>query len=293
MKALELYQIGVARLREAGLADPEIEASILLCHLLKISRPELFLHREDLSASLINSYHELITRRSSREPLAYIAGEWEFWSLPFSVSPEVLIPRPETEVLIEHALNVWADKDINNNMPLRILDMGSGSGIISVVLAKELPGALIYSLDIDRRAQKVARENAGRHNVLDRIFFFNADWLQAVRPEPLFDLVVSNPPYVARETFAGLQPEVRDFEPRLALDGGEGGLVEIKRLAGDLAAVLKPGGYFLMEIGADQKDEVITAFTGLGEFGEPVVFNDYAGLPRVLQVRKTGNGSRF
>lgn len=292
MKAVDLYQIGVARLQEAGIPDPEIEASILLCHLLDLSRAELFIYRKDLSESLINAYHELISRRSRREPLAYITGEWEFWSLPFSVTPEVLIPRPETEILIERALNVLADKDISNNKPFRILDMGAGSGIISVVLAKELPGALIYSLDIDRRAQQVARKNARRHDVLERIFFFNADWLQAVRPEPLFDLIVSNPPYVARETFAGLQPEVRDFEPRLALDGGEKGLVEVKRLAGDLAAVLKPGGYFLMEIGADQKDEVIAAFTGSAELEVPEVFNDYAGLPRVFQVRKRENDSR-
>ncbi|MGM0680643.1 MAG: peptide chain release factor N(5)-glutamine methyltransferase [Thermodesulfobacteriota bacterium] len=284
--AFELYKAGVARLREAGITDSEIEASILLCHLLQISRPELFVYRQDLSDSLVSSYHELLGRRSTREPLAYIIGEWEFWSLPFSVSPDVLIPRPETEVLMEHVLKVFHYKAENHKQSFRILDMGAGSGVLSIVLARELATALIYSLDIDPGALKVARQNAVYHNVLERIFFLNADWLQAIRPEPLFDLVVANPPYVAGDTFTTLQPEVRDFEPRLALDGGERGLVEIKRFAPNLALILKPGGYFFMEIGAEQRDEVMAIFSRLESLRDLAVFNDYSGFSRIFKARK-------
>lgn len=286
-QALVLYQTGVSRLREAGIINPELESSLLLAHLLQISRAEIFIFRQSLSESLITSYHDLLARRCNREPLAYLIGEWEFWSLPFTVSPEVLIPRPETEVLVEQVLNIYTnDKVEKDNQPLSILDMGAGSGIISIVLARELAGSRIYSLDIDRKAQEVARENAGRHNVLAGISFLRADWLQAFCPGPLFDLIVANPPYVAGESFAGLQAEVRDFEPRIALDGGEKGMEEIQRFSGDLAALLKPGGYFFMEIGADQKDEVTAVFSDFEELGEPVVFNDYAGLPRVFRARK-------
>ncbi len=291
MTAHKLYRLGVSYLQEAGIANPEIEASLLLCHLLQISRTELFLHQGELSKSLARTYQSLLERRGCREPLAYIIGEWEFWSLPFFVSPEVLIPRPETEVLVELVLGVFSDNHAKNEASLRILDMGAGCGILSVVLAKELSRAIIISLDIDHGAQEVARHNAGRHNVLDRISFLNADWLEAIRPEPLFDLIVANPPYVASEDLVDLQPEVRDYEPRLALDGGEKGLEEIRRFAPELLSVLKPGGYFFMEIGADQKEGVEGIFSKLDGFDSLIFYNDYANLNRVFQARRNFPGN--
>ncbi|MBU0967335.1 MAG: peptide chain release factor N(5)-glutamine methyltransferase [Proteobacteria bacterium] len=285
MKARELYQSGVTRLREADIEDAEIESSLLLGHLLNLSRAQVFLHNEQLSDSVIDDFERHLSRRLTREPLAYILGEQEFWSLPFYVNKDVLIPRPETELLLEIVLQVL--KGESQEPSGRVLDMGTGSGVIAIVLALELPDALVCSLDISSAAQAVARKNAARHGVLDRVSFISSDWLAGIRKKPLFDLVVTNPPYVARETFVDLQPEVSLFEPRLALDGGQGGGDVIARFAGEVAAVLKPGGRFFMEIGADQSPFVMDLFSSFSEFDGLTVYEDYAGLPRIFHARRS------
>lgn len=286
MKALNLYQSGVSRLRQAEIEDAEIEASLLLGHLLNLSRARVFLHAEQLPDSVVRDFEHYLSRRLTREPLAYILGEQEFWSLPFYVNNDVLIPRPETELLLEIVLQVLRgeEQDLQSG---RVLDMGTGSGVIPIVLALELPQAFVCTLDISYAAQVVARKNAARHNVLDRVSFISSDWLAGIRRTPLFDLVVTNPPYVARESFAGLQPEVSLFEPRLALDGGQGGGEVIARFAGDVAAVLKPGGRFFMEIGADQSHFVMDLFSSFPEFDGLTVYEDYAGLPRIFHARRS------
>ncbi len=285
MKTLDLYQSGVARLRAADIEDAEIEASLLLGHLLNLSRAQVFLHDEQLPDAVINDFEHHLSRRLTREPLAYILGEQEFWSLPFYVNKDVLIPRPETELLLEIVLQVLKGEE--QELSGRLLDMGTGSGVIAIVLALELPQALVTSLDISYAAQAVARKNAARHGVLDRVSFISSDWLTGIRRLPLFDLVVSNPPYVARETFADLQPEVSRFEPRLALDGGQGGGEVIARFAGEVSAVLKPGGRFFMEIGADQSHFVMDLFSSFAEFDGLTVYEDYAGLPRIFHARRS------
>lgn len=285
MKALDLYQSGVSRLRQADIEDAEIEASLLLGHLLNLSRARVFLHDEQLPDSVMQDFEQHLSRRLTREPLAYILGEQEFWSLPFYVNNDVLIPRPETELLLEIVLQVL--KGGEQELSGRVLDMGTGSGVIPIVLALELPRAFVCSLDISYAAQAVARKNAARHNVLDRVSFISSDWLAGIRRRPLFDLVVTNPPYVARESLAGLQPEVSLFEPRLALDGGHGGGEVIARFAGGVAAVLKPGGRFFMEIGADQSLFVMDLFSSFSAFDELTVYEDYAGLPRIFHARRS------
>jgi release factor glutamine methyltransferase len=286
MKALHLYQLGAQRLRQAGIEDAELEASLLVGHLLHLSRARVFLDEAEVADEMRQTFEQALARRLNREPLAYILGEQEFWSLPFCVNRDVLIPRPETELLLETALQTMRAEG-RDPASVRALDMGTGSGVIAVVLALELPGAMVATLDISPAAQFVARKNAQRHGVGSQISFVVSDWLAAIRPQPFFDLVVTNPPYVAREALAGLQPEVSRFEPRLALDGGPGGGEVIRRFAGDLACVLRPAGHFFMEIGADQADFVRDLFSSFTEFTGLAVYADYAGLPRILHARRS------
>ncbi|MBI5559132.1 MAG: peptide chain release factor N(5)-glutamine methyltransferase [Deltaproteobacteria bacterium] len=283
MKAVELYQSAVHRLKDAHIEDAEIEASILLGHLLHLSRARIFLHTEELPAPILHSFEQHLRRRLAREPLSYILEEQEFWSLPFYVNRDVLIPRPETEILLEMVLQVLKGE---GRSPCSVLDMGTGSGIIAIILALSLPQSFVASLDISFAAQAVARKNAERHGVLGRVSFINSDWLEGIRLAPLFDLVVTNPPYVAHETLDDLQPEVSLFEPRLALDGGRKGMEEICRFAGDLSVVLKPGGLFFMEIGFDQAPLVMDLFSSFSEFDGLTVYEDYAGLPRIFHARR-------
>ena len=286
MKALQLYRLGAKRLQQADIEDAELESALLVGHLLQLSRAQVFLDESEVVDGIVQRFEQALSRRLNREPLAYILGEQEFWSLPFYVNGNVLIPRPETELLLETALQVLRG-EARDPASVRILDMGTGSGVIPIVLALELPGALVSTLDISLAAQLVARKNAERHGVLSRISFITSDWLAAIRRQPLFDLVVTNPPYVARESFAALQPEVSRFEPRLALDGGRNGMDVICRFAGDLAVVLRPGGHFLMEIGADQSHFVTDLFSSFSEFTGLAVYEDYAGLPRIFHARRS------
>jgi release factor glutamine methyltransferase len=286
MKALHLYQSGVKRLKDADIVDAELESSVLLGHLLHLTRAEVFLHEMEVPDEISQNFEQALNRRLTREPLAYILGEQEFWSLPFYVNNNVLIPRPETELLLETVLR-FLRAEGRDRSSCRILDMGTGSGVMAIVLALELPEALVSTLDISLPAQLVARKNAKRHGVMNRISFITSDWLAAIRSKPFFDLVVTNPPYVARESFAGLQPEVSRFEPRLALDGGQGGVDVLCRFAGELSAVLQPGGHFFMEIGADQANFVMDLFSSFPEFVGLIVYDDYAGLPRIFHARRS------
>jgi release factor glutamine methyltransferase len=226
--------------------------------------------------------------------LAYITGVKEFWSLDFKVSKDVLIPRPETEFLLEKTLAAIRKSPVSSNKTLKILDLGTGSGVIAIILALELAAAKVTAIDYSYNALKVARHNAEKHKVTERIDFINCNWFDGIVAQTEFDVVVSNPPYIAREVLAipfggstgSLQPEVVEFEPGLALDGGERGLQEISRIAAESGKVLKPGGWFFMEIGADQKKEVFDIVKVTGAFDNIAIFNDYAGLPRVFQARK-------
>lgn len=285
MKTLDLYQSGVKRLNQADVPDAEIEVSLLLGHLLNLSRTQVFLHEDELPAATVQSFEAFLARRLRREPLAYILEEQEFWSLPFYVNKDVLIPRPETELLLEIVLQVLEGE--GQEFSGSVLDMGTGSGVISVVLALELDQAHVASIDLSFAAQKIARKNIQTHGVADRVSLINSDWLAAIRPQPLFDLIVANPPYVAHETFGDLQPEVSQFEPRLALDGGVRGEEAIASFAAGLPVILKTGGRFFMEIGADQSEFVMDLFSSFAEFDGLTVYEDYAGLPRIFHARRS------
>lgn len=280
----QLYFESVQRLAAAGVAEPEVEAALLLGHVLGYSRSQFFLALEqEIPPPQLSLFATLLSRRLLREPLAYLTGEQEFWSLPFTVSRQVLIPRPETEELLE---KIFATVRQEGLLSGPVLDLGVGSGAITVVLARELPERLVFGADLSLAALEVARENSLRHRVQSRIFLVNSDWLTAIKQERRFALVVSNPPYIAAAVLDTLQPEVRDFEPHRALSGGADGLSEIRALAAQVHRVMLTGGLFFMEIGADQQEAVLKIFSSFPEYDRLQVHPDLAGLPRIFQARR-------
>lgn len=224
----------------------------------------------------------LVQRRSRSEPLQYLTGEQEFYGLRFRVTPDVLIPRPETEILVEQAVSLasWRWR-----RPVRFADVGTGSGCIAVAVAHEVPDARGCAVDVSLPALEIARDNASCHGVLDRIRFLCCDLLEGLPPEPLFDFILSNPPYVALPEYNTLPVMVRDYEPHVALFAGESGLDVCRRLMPQAAARLVSGGYLLVEVGLGQAEEAKRL--ALHEaFSVESVLNDLQGIPRCIVVRK-------
>jgi release factor glutamine methyltransferase len=290
-----VFHNAVQRLKQADITESELEASLLLSHALEMKRTAVLLAGERVLTDVqLEVFEKNVSRRLAREPLAYLIGEKEFWSLPFKVTKDVLIPRPETEFLLEKTLDVLNSSTGSPEQTIKILDLGTGSGVLAIVLALELLTVKVTALDYSYSALKVALHNAKKHNVSEIIDFINCNWFDGIKAKAVFDVVISNPPYVAQEVLAepfgrnngSLQPEVGDFEPRLALDGGERGIQEISIIAAELWKVLKPCGWFFMEIGADQQKEVFDIFRRTAAYDSLEIFNDYAGLPRVFQARK-------
>ena len=225
-------------------------------------------------------YRELIKRRVDGWPTAYLTGRRDFYMLSFEVSPAVLIPRPDTETLVVAALD--ALKGVTTP---RILDLGTGSGCVAVSLAHTLKTASVTAIDISPDALDTARRNAAAHAVADRIVFLHGDLFAPLPPAASFDAVVSNPPYIAPGEFAGLAVEVRDHEPRVALDGGPDGLAFYRRIAADAPTVLRPGGTLLVEIGSTQADAVMELFSAAG-LTHVALTRDGSALPRVVSARR-------
>lgn len=254
--------------------NPHLEAEILLAYVLDTSRATLLAHPERiLTASHLTDYRTLIRRRASGYPLPYLTGYIEFYGLAFEVTPEVLIPRPETETLIDLALA---------RRPATVMDVGTGSGCIAVALAAHLPQATVCAIDLSPAALAVARRNVERHGVANRVRLMVGDVLS---PRPgLAELIVSNPPYISTGDCASLPVSVRDHEPRLALDGGPNGLTIVRRLLTQAPAVLEPGGAILIEIGADQGEAASHLARAYFSQATIRVHPDLAGRDRVLEV---------
>lgn len=278
--------LGVERLAAAGVDSPRLDAEVLLAHCLEMTREQLVIAGDlPLTLAAARGFEILLGRRLQREPIAYITGKQEFWSLDFLVTPDVLIPRPETERLIEAALLLGAE--MASHQPLRVLDIGTGSGAIAVSLAKEMPTALIYATDISPAALAVARRNALRHRVADRMRFFCGDMLAALGEKiARFDLLVSNPPYIRRAEIDTLEPEVRDWEPRGALDGGADGLNFYRLIAAQAWRYLNSNGAVVLEIDAAVGFEVAALFQQAERYREVAILQDYSGRDRVV-VAKT------
>ncbi len=285
MLVIELLGHGVEKLKAVGVTPAEIDAQLLLGHCLGKSRTQLFLAaQERVPDRYRHEFLQLLQRRMQREPVAYLLREREFWSLPFFVNQDVLIPRPETEFLLETVFAKTDRQTVDGGMAY---DLCCGSGVIGIILARELRVRVVAS-DISLAALRIAQKNSKRHGVDKVMDFINADLFSATLPERKFSLIVSNPPYVRREEIFSLDPEVKSYEPHLALDGGVDGLNIIAKIHHCLPVMLQPGGSFFMEFGDDQAEEVKDIFQtpamGKRDFEHIEILQDYSGRNRVLHA---------
>jgi release factor glutamine methyltransferase len=264
--------------------SPRLTAEILLGHCLGIERLDLYLqHDRPLEKPELARFKTLIQRRKNREPVAYITGKKGFFESCFQVGPGVLIPRPDTETLVEKTLGVLA-QDVQN--PGRILELGVGSGAIVISLAKAYPEHQFFAGDISLAALNTARKNAAREKEIGTIHFFNGYWFDSLSSRPFFDIIVSNPPYIPRSHITDLAPEIREYEPISALDGGDDGLDCIREILSRAGEFLVPGGHLLMEMGFDQKTGLTALVKNCPEFDDPDFTRDLAGHDRVVHVKK-------
>jgi release factor glutamine methyltransferase len=321
MDVRSALKVAMARLRAAQVPSHALAAELLLMHTLGCDRAWLYTHPEaPLDPAPAEKYFALVARRAAGEPTQYLTGKQEFWGLEFEVTPAVLIPRPETEHIVEVALARLGVRDIKIRLdtgapsaPLRIADVGTGSGCLAVALARELPHAEIFATDISAAAIEVARRNAGRHGVSDRIHFLQCDLLAALLPESssiearhavpalqapdgpavtshesrLFDLIVSNPPYVARNEAATLPREVREHEPETALFGGPTGIEIYARLIEQAGSLLRAGGILVLELGYGAAESVRAIVSAQPLWSNVTITDDLAGIPRVLAAERT------
>src|SRR5712692_9358336 len=291
---------GLAQLRDAHVPSYTLAAELLLLHVLSRERTWIYSHPEqEISSAEADRYFALLARRTNGEPTQHLTGKQEFWGLEFEVTPDVLIPRPETEHVIEVTLNRLALRELRARRPqktdgvgLQIADIGTGSGCIAIALAKELPAANFYATDISPAALAVAQRNAQRHAVADRIRFLESNLLDAqhsplaTRHSPLsFDLIVSNPPYIGRREAASLPREVRDHEPTSALYGGDEGYELYADLIAQAATHLKPGGILVLELGHSSLPAIQTLLDA-ATWANIGITNDLAGIPRVLAAER-------
>jgi release factor glutamine methyltransferase len=269
-----------ARLQAAGVPGPVIDARVLVEAAADATRADIIgdPHRA-LSAEQEATLDDYLTRREHREPVSHILGRRGFWKVMLGVTPAVLTPRPETERVVDIAL-----EDFPEHAPWSVLDLGVGSGAILLAILGERPAAKGLGVDVSEEALAVARDNAAELGLAGRMALLRSDWTTLLGPDS-FDLVVSNPPYIATDVIETLDPEVRDHDPRLALDGGPDGLEHYRTLAPEILRVLKPGGRFVVEIGYDQKDAVEALFREAGAFGVRTI-RDLSDRDRVVAGSK-------
>ena len=273
-----------AFLASKGVESPRLQVELLLAHLLKLPRLQLYLDLDrEVPQRELGQLEELVQRRAERVPLQHLIGSVSFNGLELEVNGDVLIPRPETEILAQLAVQRLSDQ--KKPAPVA-LDFGCGSGCLAIALAVGVPGAMVHAIDCSEAALAVARRNAQRHGVAERIRFHLGDGFAAL-PETTqpFDLLVSNPPYISTSEIATLDPEVRDHDPRLALDGGADGLDFYRRLAAEAPAFLLPGAPGLLEFGDAQEDDLRRLFSG-SDWVFEAIENDLSGRPRIVIARR-------
>ena len=290
MKLRDALKTGLETLLQSQVPSAQLAAELLLMHVLGCDRAALHSNAQtELPHAKAERYFLLIEERSTGKPTQYITGHQEFWGLDFEVTPDVLIPRPETEHAVERVLELARRTGLPKDARLRIVDVGTGSGCIALALASELPRAILFGADISRLALVVASRNAVRLGMPERVKFLESDLLTRFLDKDFlgtFDFVVSNPPYVGQGDIEMVQREVRQFEPRIAWGNLERGDEIYARLFPQALEALKPGGYVAVEIGYNMRDEVV-ALLGAG-WTEIEVLPDLAGIPRVVSARKAG-----
>jgi release factor glutamine methyltransferase len=281
----DLVQGARDRFMHAGISAnlATLDAEVLARQVLGWDRAKFLADRNEKASSVfLLQYEPLVARRERREPVSYILGMREFWGLPFEVGPDVLIPRQETEFIVEETLAL-VGKDSH---PV-IVDVGTGSGCIGISLAREIPGARVIASDVSKHALEVARRNAARHNVADRITFVETSFLDGI--EEGVDIIVSNPPYVPSVSKPGLTPEVRDYEPSVALFGGADGLDGLRSVLEGAVAKLALGGHLVMEFGCGQDDGVTDLVRGVDGLDVVKIRHDLQDIPRTVVCRRTSH----
>jgi len=279
---LEIIQRSTEFLQEKGVDSPRLQIELMLTQVLKLPRLKLYLNFErTLSEAELAQLREMVKRRAGREPLQHILGSTSFCGLEIKCSRAALIPRPETELLAERA---WQFLSTLNAQPSTVLDLGTGTGCIAIAVAVHTPNARVHAVDLSDDALTLAKENAAKHNVATRIEFVQGDMFAALHPGTRFDLIASNPPYIALDEVKSLQPEVRDFDPMLALDGGADGLEFHRRIAREAPAFLKTGGKLMLEFADGQAEKVKKVFFAENWVVDEIVA-DYSARERILIAR--------
>ncbi len=288
MKVLELLNWSTHYLNDHQIENPRLNAELLLAHSLNLNREGLYTHLHDSSGEEERENVErLIKRRISGEPLQYILGHQEFWSIDFRVDPRVLIPRPETELLVEQSLSILSETFLKRSP--YVLEIGTGSGAIAISLAKEMRELFLVATDISSEALLVARENAKSVGVLHRIAFVRGDLFgpfRWVREKGPFDLILSNPPYVVCSEIQNLAKEIKDHEPIRALDGGKDGMEFYQAITSQAPFYLRKGGWLLVEIGEGQGKKVSAMIEEGGSFRRLERINDLSGIERVVKAQR-------
>ncbi len=283
----KLMEWAIDQLTRAGVDRPEMDIRTLYEEVFGCPSNNLSIAPDaEADPDRRHRFQNWVERRATREPLHYVIGHRKFWSLDFKVTPQVLIPRLETEVLISHFLEI--EKSYSGQSHCDILDVCTGSGIIAVVAAKELPGSQVVAVDISRDSLTVAEENSRKHGVSRQIRFLISDLFEQIHRENLgpFDFILSNPPYIKVDCIEGLIPEIKNHEPRRTFDGGEDGLKFYRVIVSEAAGFLKVGGYLIVETGFGVHGPVCDLLRKTGNFEEPLVLSDFNDYPRVISARK-------
>jgi len=292
MTVLDVLNWATHYLKNHHIENPRLNAELLMAHSLQGSRESLYTQlKEPLKEEKKDTFQYLVRRRVSGEPIQYILGRQEFWSIEFKVDRRCLIPRPETELLVEETLSILSHHP-SADIP-KVLEIGTGSGAIAIALAKELEEVLIVATDISKDALGLAKENATSLGLLSKIRFLQAnlfDPFSTLRGREPFSIILSNPPYIARPEIKGLSREVRDFEPLIALDGGDDGLDFYRRILTEAPHYLKEEGWLLLEVGKGQAEEVSELIERSEGFKKPERVKDLANIERVVKAQKKGDG---
>jgi len=288
MTVLELLNWSTHCLEKNQIENSRLNAELLLARSLDLSREGLYMNlRGPLQKGDKEAFERLIQRRISGEPLQYILEHQEFWSIDLKVDPRVLIPRPETELLVEQSLRILSESPFKRK-PF-ILEIGTGSGAIAIAMAKERKNVFLVATDLSREAILLAKENARSAGVQSQIEFVSGDLFEPFcvsKKQGLFDLILSNPPYLHRHEIQTLAKEVKDYEPMIALDGGEDGLEFYRRIISRVPFYLRPGGWLLLEVGQGQNPRVTELMEETGYFFHPESVPDLAGIERVVKAQK-------
>ncbi len=287
----ELLPVSIDFLKNKNIESPRLSAEILLAHQLNTDRLKLYLeYDQPVGENDLNQYRAMIKRLVDGEPVQYITGIQEFWSMDFIVNSSVLIPRPETEILVEQALKVYNEEYRDKNPDISVLEIGTGSGAIAIAIASELENTKISAVDISGKALATAKLNAAKHGMEDRIDFYEGSLFTPFEKDhQSFDIILSNPPYVTIKDYELLPEKIKNYEPKLALESGEDGLNHIREILEKAPAFLNPGGWIMLEMDPRQTDSALRIINSNIEYSSGKVIKDYSSKDRIVIARKKEN----